>query len=74
MRHNYIKDDKSGDHWAVNHNGYGEVIVQVQEDGNQARIKLTIEQAMDLANKILHSVEIAKTQDSVKVALEKYTA
>lgn len=72
MIHNYTKDDKSGEHWAVSHNGYGEVLIQVQEEGNQARIKLTIEQATQLANKILQSIEIAKNQDSVEVMLQKH--
>ena len=70
MIHNCVNE--KGDHWAANHNGYGEVLVQLQEGMEQVRLRLTVEQARDMANKILQLADIAQTQDSLEVALEKY--
>lgn len=44
MLHHYLKNDNSGDHWAVSWNGNplpgkkANVLVQLQEDGQQARV------------------------------------
>ena len=65
MIHNTINE--KSDHWAANHNGYGEVLVQLQESGEQVRIKLTVEQATHMANRLLQLIEIAKTQESSKL-------
>lgn len=45
MRHCYIRDDLSGDHYAVapSATNIGQVLVQIQEQGVQVRISLTKE-------------------------------
>lgn len=70
MIHNTINE--KGDHWAANHNGYGEILVQLQENAEQVRVKMSIEDATYMANRLLEVIEIAKTQESLEVALERY--
>ena len=46
MRHYYLKEDCSGDHYAVSTNAFKkEILIQLQENGTQTRISLSIEQA-----------------------------
>lgn len=56
MIHNSIKDDTSGDHYAVgqnSHGGVGVVLAQIQSDGEQVRISLTPEQARHFAKGLI---------------------
>lgn len=65
MRHNYIKDDTSGDHWAVARSGKT-ILVQIQQDGEQVRIQLDWNQAYDMVNKMrweLYKTEIAMAEE-----------
>ncbi len=49
MKHYYVKNDLSGDHFAVGSNTQThQVLLQVQENGEQARIALTLEQTLFL--------------------------
>lgn len=49
MRHHYIKNDLSGDHFAVGSSiQTSQVLLQVQENGQQVRIPLTLEQTLFL--------------------------
>ncbi len=49
MRQYYIKNDRSGDHFAVGSNTQtNQVLLQVQENGEQVRIPLTLEQTLFL--------------------------
>ena len=65
MIHNTINEES--DHWALNHNGHGDVLVQLQESGEQVRVKLTVEQATHMANRLLEVIKIAKAQESAKL-------
>ena len=56
MLHNHIKDDNSGDHWAVSHNSNGQVLVQLQEGGEQVRVALTPEQASHMIEKLKNAI------------------
>lgn len=57
MRHHYTS--KPNDHWAVSWTGEplpgkpAMVLIQVQEQGNQARIPLTAEEAEYMANELM---------------------
>lgn len=63
MRHHYVRDDRSGDHWAVGHNSIDRIVlVQVQEDGNQARITMTAEQARHMAAELIRKAEACEAQ------------
>lgn len=49
MKQFYIKNDQSGDHYAVGSNSINKtVLLQVQENGVQARIPLQLDQALHL--------------------------
>ena len=58
MLHRYLRDDTSGDHWAV---GYSEstpcVLVQLQQDGEQVRVQMTPEQADAMAEELRRFAE-----------------
>lgn len=56
MLHNNIKDDNSGDHWAVSHNSNGKVLIQLQENGEQVRVALTPEQALYMIEKLKNAI------------------
>lgn len=62
MKHYYIKDDLSGDHYAVSHDTLTnkQILLQVQEEGVQARISITAEQAEHLI--MILRENISKTQ------------
>ncbi len=45
MLHHYLRDDTSGEHWAVGTSQYNTVLLQVQEGSTQARIQMTPDQA-----------------------------
>lgn len=53
MKHNYITDDVNGDHWAVSRDGNGNVLVQVQEEGLQARVAITPQIARQFAELLI---------------------
>lgn len=55
MRHNYLRDDTSGEHWAVGTSQYNTVLLQVQERSEQARIQMTPEQAEACASMLLEA-------------------
>lgn len=57
MRHNYLRDDTSGEHWAVGTSQYDTVLLQVQEGSSQARIQLTLEQAERCAEELMAAVK-----------------
>ncbi len=57
MRHNYLRDDTSGDHWAVGTSQYNTVLLQVQENGEQVRIQMTVEQAEHCATELLLAIQ-----------------
>ena len=63
MLHNYI--DSKGNHWALNTNGYKEILLQVQESGEQARISLTIEQAKQLERKLKEVIKKAENEKTL---------
>jgi len=71
MRHNYIKNDNSGDHWATNTNSYGCVLVQLQGDGEQVRVILNIEQAEDFAQRLLRVIQKAKNEETREEAFKR---
>lgn len=57
MKHYYLSDDSSGDHYAVGHNNMKEVLVQIQEGGSQARLAITAEQAEHLITLLQENIE-----------------
>lgn len=56
MKHNYISDDISGDHWAVGNNGENKILIQLQQNGEQVRIGIDINTAYSFANQILSNI------------------
>ena len=52
--------ENSGNHWAAQANHDGRVIAQLQEQGKQARVYLTPDQAEQFANELLLQVKIAR--------------
>jgi len=46
-----------GDHYGVASNGYGEILLQVQDRGDQRRIILNVEEARDLISLLSIAVE-----------------
>jgi hypothetical protein len=60
MLHQYVKTDNSGYHWAVGSSTFfvpekqGQVLVQLQEEGEQVRLALSAEQAEDMATELLN--------------------
>lgn len=58
MRHIYLRDDTSGDHFAVNPNAERTaVLAQLQVNGEQVRAALTPEQARDMARRLVEAAE-----------------
>ena len=57
MQHNHIGNDNSGDHWGVSFNSNGQVIVQLQENGEQVRLAMTTEQASHMIEKLKKAIE-----------------
>ena len=53
MRHWYVDDSLSGEHYAVAHNGLGRVLLQTQDSSGhpagQGRARLTVDQARHCA-------------------------
>jgi hypothetical protein len=61
MRHHYLKDDASVDHWAVGSNTHSHyVLLQVQENLTQARIAMSPEQAEACAAMLLDHARIVR--------------
>lgn len=59
MLHNCIKDDNSGDHWGVSYNANGQVLVQLQESGEQVRLGLNLDHAKAMYEKLAQAIEKA---------------
>ena len=62
MIHHSIKNAKalnSSEHWAVSTNGNGEVLVQIDDGEQQARIRLTSLEVLDLMMVLDHHYERA---------------
>lgn len=59
MRHYYIGEDCSGDHFAVSTNAIKEnqVLVQIQENGVQARISISLEKAQIMIDLLKESIK-----------------
>lgn len=58
MLHHYLREDTSGDHWAVGRDSFHKkVIVQLQEEGNQARVAMTAEQARQMAAELIRHAD-----------------
>lgn len=70
MKHNYLKDDCSGDHWSVGLNATkrpgssAEILVQVQQAGEQVRIPLSVEQAEAFVAELTRKLAEAKAANS----------
>lgn len=67
MRHNATRHNPLGNHWAVGWTGDklpsqpdSCVLAQLQEDGNQARVVLTPEEAEAMAERLLHFAKQAR--------------
>lgn len=58
MIHHYLRNDTSGEHWAVGISSHHNmVLLQVQECSTQSRIQMTLEQAEACAAKLLAAVK-----------------
>jgi hypothetical protein len=59
LRHYYIDEDCSGDHFAVSTNAIKEnqVLVQIQENGVQARISISLEKAQIMIDLLKESIK-----------------
>lgn len=68
MRHNYIKADLSGDHWAVGKNNQI-VLAQIQSFGEQVRVSMTPEQARAFAENLLETASMCEGEDSNQLKL-----
>lgn len=56
MIHNATERNPQRDHYAVNTSGMGPyILIQIQEDGNQARIALTPKEARHLASLLIET-------------------
>jgi len=70
MKHNYLKDGCSGDHWAVGLDTTKRpgvpagILVQVQQSGEQARIPLSVEQAEAFVAELTAKIAEAKAISS----------
>ena len=69
MLHHSLRDDTSGDHWAVGSSTHflpgqsAQVIVQVQEAGDQARVAMTAEQAEEMAAALVsHAAKVRQAK------------
>lgn len=61
MKHYYLKEDCSGDHYAVSNNAFKkEILIQLQEKGTQARISLSIEQAEHIIELLKENIDKVK--------------
>lgn len=66
MDHNNLKDDSSGDHWAVGCDTFhfpdqpAMVLVQLQENGEQVRVGMTPDQAEAMARQLLERAAAAR--------------
>lgn len=60
MELHYVAGPNSGNHWATEANHDGRVIAQLQEQGKQARVYMTPDQAEAFANELLLQVKIAR--------------
>lgn len=66
MRHNYIKDDASGDHWSVGVNStFKNILVQIQVDGQQVRIALDQDHAKRMTDCIQKYLQDLKNLDKI---------
>lgn len=58
MLHHYIRNDNSGDHYAVGIDTTNQVVlIQIQDNGEQVRITLTPQQSIDLATLIVKNAK-----------------
>lgn len=77
MRHNYLSDDNSGDHWAVNWcpdffpGQQALVLVQLQKDGEQVRAPLTAEQAEEMSAALLTYAAKARAAEPIHLDLSE---
>lgn len=66
MRHNYIRDDASGDHWAVGASAHFQnVLVQLQSEGEQVRLAIPEDEAVAMAEAILRTVAKQRAERGV---------
>ena len=60
MKHVYLRNDTSGDHYAVSVNSQARtVLAQLQAQGEQVRVALTAEQARDFAQRLIEAADQA---------------
>lgn len=72
MIHHYISNVPNGAHWAVNDNGQGEVLVQVQDECNsQTRIRLTVDQAIEMLGEMCSATRKAQEMVLLRGVKEK---
>lgn len=66
IHHSIHPESNSGDHWGVGSNEYsGLVLVQIQENGEQVRLGLTLEHAEAMAAAIMdHAAKVRRVRAS----------
>ena len=57
MIHNYISNNQ---HWAVSHNSYGDILIQLGDSADQVRLALSPVQAQQLLNQLQSMIKVAQ--------------
>lgn len=60
MIHHNIKNDNSGDHYGVSYNYLGNILLQVQQAGEQVRVPLDIEQSKHIIELLIKNIVLAE--------------
>lgn len=63
MKHYYVNDDLKGDHYAISHNSNKEILVQIQENGEQVRLPVSLEQAEHIITLLQENINKAKNNN-----------
>lgn len=70
MLHHDVKEDNSGDHWAVSNDNQGKVLIQLQESGEQVRVALNATQAREMLSQLVKVIEISENINYLKLNAE----
>lgn len=63
MIHHYIT---SNQHWAVSHNGYGNVLLQLSDNSDQVRLSLSPVQAQELLIELQAMIKVSQKDNELE--------
>ena len=72
MKHHYTDSDKrkfTSPSWSITYNGFGKVVLRLNDGADEALMDLTPKQAREIAGKILHCATLAETNKRVEAKM-----